>query len=88
MKQYLTYILLLTGFVASAQHRISGSMKDRNGMAVPAASVLLNKTPAATTDSVGQYKVPVTLPAARSYFLGVFLSFGIDRTADFLNNDL
>lgn len=36
----------------------------------------------------GQTKVPITLPATRNFFIGVFLSFGIDRTDDFLNNNL
>ncbi|MCW3464551.1 TonB-dependent receptor [Chitinophaga nivalis] len=36
----------------------------------------------------GQNKVPVTLPATRSFFVGVFISLGIDRTDDFLNNNL
>lgn len=35
----------------------------------------------------GRNKIPVTLPAARYFFVGVFMSLGIDRTADFLNND-
>lgn len=36
----------------------------------------------------GQFREPVTLPATRGYFIGVFMSFGIDRTDDFLNNNL
>ncbi len=36
----------------------------------------------------GRNKVPVTLPATRSFFIGVFMSFGIDRTDDFLNENL
>ncbi|WP_143305477.1 TonB-dependent receptor [Chitinophaga vietnamensis] len=53
----LTYILLCCGFAASAQHRISGHVKDNSGAAIPAASVLLNRTPAATTDSAGHFQV-------------------------------
>lgn len=34
----------------------------------------------------GSNKVPVTLPAPRSFFIGVFISFGIDRTSDILDN--
>lgn len=36
----------------------------------------------------GTHKMPVTLPAARSFFLGIFMSLGIDRTEDFLNDNL
>ncbi|MRG44576.1 TonB-dependent receptor plug domain-containing protein [Chitinophaga sp. SYP-B3965] len=36
----------------------------------------------------GMHKMPVTLPAARSFFLGIFMSLGIDRTEDFLNDNL
>lgn len=34
----------------------------------------------------GSNKVQVTLPAKRNYFIGIFMSFGIDRTDDFLDN--
>ncbi|NLR58370.1 TonB-dependent receptor plug domain-containing protein [Chitinophaga polysaccharea] len=36
----------------------------------------------------GQIKEAITPPATRSVFIGVFMSLGIDRTEDFLNNDL
>jgi outer membrane cobalamin receptor len=36
----------------------------------------------------GLIKQPVTLPAARVLFIGVFMSLGIDRTSDFLDNNL
>ncbi|PSL44360.1 outer membrane receptor for ferrienterochelin and colicin [Chitinophaga niastensis] len=36
----------------------------------------------------GTNKVPVTLPATRSFFIGLWMSFGIDRTDDFLNKNL
>ncbi|MBO9730179.1 MAG: TonB-dependent receptor [Chitinophaga sp.] len=36
----------------------------------------------------GMVKQPITLPATRSFFIGIFMSFGIDRTDDFLNNNL
>jgi hypothetical protein len=36
----------------------------------------------------GLNKQPVTLPATRNFFVGFFMSFGIDRTDDFLNNNL
>ena len=34
----------------------------------------------------GQQKVPITLPAPRMIYLGVFMSFGINRTDNFLDN--
>jgi len=36
----------------------------------------------------GVIKTPVTLPATRSYYLGLFMSFGIDRRDDFINDKL
>lgn len=33
----------------------------------------------------GQFRTPVTLPATRFYFVGVFMSLGIDRTEDLLD---
>ncbi|HYH55184.1 MAG TPA: TonB-dependent receptor, partial [Anseongella sp.] len=36
----------------------------------------------------GANKVPVTLPAPRSFFIGLFMSFGVDRTDDFMNENL
>lgn len=36
----------------------------------------------------GGYKQPVTFPAVRSYYLGLFMSFGIDRRDDFINENL
>nr|WP_232373041.1 TonB-dependent receptor [Pinibacter aurantiacus] len=36
----------------------------------------------------GMNKVAVTPPAGRFYFLGCFISFGIDRTEDVINNNL
>ncbi|SEV87574.1 Outer membrane cobalamin receptor protein [Chitinophaga sp. YR573] len=36
----------------------------------------------------GLNKVPITLPATRSFYIGVFMSLGIDRTDDFLNENL
>lgn len=33
----------------------------------------------------GQLKTPITLPATRFYFIGVFMSLGIDRTEDLLD---
>lgn len=36
----------------------------------------------------GSNKVPITLPAARYFYAGVFMSFGIDRTGDFIDKNL
>ena len=36
----------------------------------------------------GLYKMPVTQPASRSYYIGLFMSFGIDRRDDFINEKL
>lgn len=36
----------------------------------------------------GQYKVPIMLPSSRTYFVGFFMTLGIDRTDDFINNNL
>jgi vitamin B12 transporter len=35
----------------------------------------------------GERSAPLTATAARMYFIGVFMSFGIDRTQDVLNNN-
>jgi len=36
----------------------------------------------------GQYKQPITPPANRFYFIGCFLSWGVDRSQDAINNNL
>jgi hypothetical protein len=36
----------------------------------------------------GLYKMPITQPAPRSYYIGLFMSFGIDRRDDFINEKL
>jgi hypothetical protein len=36
----------------------------------------------------GLNRIPITQPAARTYYLGIFMSFGIDRTDDFINDNL
>ncbi|WPU92694.1 TonB-dependent receptor [Mucilaginibacter sabulilitoris] len=36
----------------------------------------------------GSIKLPITLPAARYVYAGFFMSFGIDRTSDILDNNL
>jgi hypothetical protein len=36
----------------------------------------------------GSHKTAITLPATTSFYLGVFMSFGIDRTEDFINDNL
>ena len=36
----------------------------------------------------GLFKTPITQPAARSYYIGLFMTFGIDRRDDFINDKL
>lgn len=36
----------------------------------------------------GAYKSPITPPARRFYFVGCFISWGVDRTQDAINNNL
>jgi hypothetical protein len=36
----------------------------------------------------GLNKSPITLPATRSYYIGIFMSFGIDRRNDFIDEKL
>jgi len=36
----------------------------------------------------GQYKQAITPPANRFYFIGCFLSFGVDRSQDAIDNNL
>ena len=36
----------------------------------------------------GQYKQPITPPANRFYFIGCFISWGVDRSQDAINNNL
>ena len=36
----------------------------------------------------GLYKMPITQPAPRSYYIGLFMTFGIDRRDDFINDKL
>ncbi|HXB11834.1 MAG TPA: TonB-dependent receptor [Bacteroidia bacterium] len=36
----------------------------------------------------GLNKVPITLPASRVYFIGLFINFGLNRTDDFINQNL
>jgi hypothetical protein len=36
----------------------------------------------------GQYKQPIVPPANRFYFIGCFLSWGVDRSQDAINNNL
>ena len=36
----------------------------------------------------GEHKVPVMLTAPRSYYIGLFMTFGIDRREDFINENL
>jgi hypothetical protein len=34
----------------------------------------------------GSNRVPITLSAARNFFVGIFMSFDVDRTDDFIDN--
>ncbi len=36
----------------------------------------------------GLNKVPITLPAPRTFFIGLFINFGLNRTDDFINQNL
>ena len=36
----------------------------------------------------GRNKAPITLPAARTFYFGLFMSFGTDKRDDFINNNL
>lgn len=36
----------------------------------------------------GAFKTPITMPATRSYYIGLFMSFGVDRRDDFINEKL
>lgn len=36
----------------------------------------------------GLYKLPITQPAIRTWYAGIFMSFGIDRRDDFINENL
>lgn len=36
----------------------------------------------------GLYKLPITQPAARTFYFGIFMTFGIDRRDDFINENL
>ena len=36
----------------------------------------------------GMLKTPVTMPATRSYYIGLFMTLGVDRRDDFINDNL
>lgn len=36
----------------------------------------------------GVNKIPITTPATRGYYIGIFMTFGIDRRDDFINENL
>jgi len=36
----------------------------------------------------GLNRMPITQPATRSFYIGLFMSFGIDRRTDFINENL
>ncbi|QJB41683.1 TonB-dependent receptor plug domain-containing protein [Chitinophaga oryzae] len=63
--------------------------KDFSGFAVGVNNVLGTKQVFGYNYSYdGQHKMAVSLPANRTFFVGFFMSLGIDRTDDFLNNNL
>lgn len=63
--------------------------KDFTILAVGVNNVLASKQVFGYSYSAdGSTKTPVTLPAARSFFIGLFITFGIDRTDDFQNENL
>ncbi|MBO9613011.1 MAG: TonB-dependent receptor [Dyadobacter sp.] len=60
--------------------------KDYSGFAFGANNVLGSKQVFGYNYAYnGQFKTPITLPATRFYFVGVFMSLGIDRTEDLLD---
>lgn len=63
--------------------------KDFSGFAVGVNNILgTNQVFGYQYSANGMNKTAITLPATRGYFAGIFMSFGIDRTEDFLNNNL
>ncbi|MBC9930921.1 TonB-dependent receptor plug domain-containing protein [Chitinophaga qingshengii] len=63
--------------------------KDFSGFAVGVNNLLGTKQVFGYNYSYdGRNKMAVTLPAGRTFFAGFFMSLGIDRTDDFINNNL
>lgn len=70
---------------------IFGNWKQRpvSGFSVGVNNVLGTKQVFGYNYSLdGANKVPITLPATRFFYAGIFMSFGIDRTSDFLDKNL
>lgn len=66
-----------------------GKWQDFSGIAMGVTNLLGTKQVFGYRYSAdGRNKVAVTLPATRGYYLGIFMSIGIDRTDDFLNENL
>ncbi len=62
--------------------------RDYSGVAFGANNVLGTKQVFGYTYAYnGAFRTPVRLPATRFYFLGVFMSLGIDRTEDLLDQN-
>ncbi|SEJ01574.1 TonB-dependent Receptor Plug Domain [Dyadobacter sp. SG02] len=62
--------------------------RDYSGFAFGANNVLGTKQVFGYTYAYnGQFRTPITLPATRFYFLGIFMSLGIDRTEDLLDQN-
>lgn len=60
--------------------------KDYSGFAFGANNILGTKQVFGYNYAYnGNFKTPITLPATRFYFVGVFMSLGIDRTEDLLD---
>jgi Outer membrane receptor for ferrienterochelin and colicins len=63
--------------------------KDFSGIGVGMNNILGTQPVFGYTYSIdGHRKVPVMLPAQRSFYFGIFMSFGIDRRDDFINDNL
>lgn len=61
-------------------------VKDYSGIAFGANNLLGSKQIFGYNYAYnGQFRTPITLPATRLYFIGIFMSLGIDRTEDLLD---
>lgn len=68
---------------------ISKKWKDFTGIGFGVSNLLGSKQVFGYNYSYsGNDKTPVTLPASRFYYAGIFISFGIDRRDDFINQNL
>ncbi|WP_160711240.1 TonB-dependent receptor plug domain-containing protein [Chitinophaga solisilvae] len=75
------HVAYITSFFKNRQHRdISGVACGVNNLLGTAQVFGYNYS------AGGANKVAITLPATRTYFIGVFISLGTDRTSDILDN--